>query len=62
MKFKIEMVVHKEDFDIPKNKSKSMINALQREQIQQMIEKLLPEAYVIAVRKIQEEGTKNEIN
>ena len=38
------------------NKSKSMINALQREQIQQLIEKLLPEASVIAVRKIQEEG------
>jgi hypothetical protein len=56
MKFKVEMIIHKEDFAIPGNKSKSMINALQREQIQQLIEKLLPEAYVISVRKIQEEG------
>jgi hypothetical protein len=56
MKFKVEMIIHKEDFSIPENKSKSMINALQREQIQQMIEKLLPNTYVVAVRKVQEEG------
>jgi hypothetical protein len=63
MKFKVEMVIHKEDFVIPGNKSKSMINALQREQIQQLVESLLPGAYVMAVRKIQEEGKlSNEIN
>ena len=56
MKFKVEIIIHKEDFAIPENKSKSMINALQREQIQQLVEQTLPGAYVVAVRKVQEEG------
>jgi hypothetical protein len=33
MKFKVEMTVEFEDFVIPPNKSKSMINGMQREQI-----------------------------
>jgi hypothetical protein len=56
MKFKIEMYVHQEEFSIPVNKSKSMINALQREAIQEMLEKALPNAQIIKVRKVQEEG------
>jgi hypothetical protein len=56
MKFKVEMIIHREDFAIPGNKSKSMINALQREQIQALVEQALPGSYVVAVRKIQEEG------
>ncbi len=57
MKFKIEMFVSKDDFEIPANKSKSMINALQREQILQLVEASIPGAMVTAVRKVQEEGT-----
>ena len=56
MKFKIEMYVHQKEFNIPDNKSKSMINALQREAIQEMIENAVPNGYVIKVRKVQEEG------
>jgi GTPase Era involved in 16S rRNA processing len=56
MKFKIEMIVHKEDFVIPGNKSKSMINALQREQILELVQQAVPNSYVISVRKVQEEG------
>ena len=33
MKFKIEITVEFSDFAIPDNKSQSMINALQREQV-----------------------------
>jgi hypothetical protein len=57
MKFKIEMFIDKEDFAIPANKSKSMINALQREQILQLVEASIPGAMVLAVRKVQEERT-----
>jgi len=57
MKFKIEMFIDKEDFAIPTNKSKSMINALQREQILQLVETSVPGAMVLAVRKVQEERT-----
>ena len=57
MKFKVEMFVYKEDFSIPANKSKSMINALQREAIQVLIETAVPGALVTTVRKVQEEGT-----
>jgi hypothetical protein len=56
MKFKIEMYVNQEEFSIPVNKSKSMINALQREAIQEMVENALPNAQIIKVRKVQEEG------
>ena len=55
MKFKVEMFITKEDFDmIPANKSKSMTNALQREQILEMVEKALPGVWVTAVRKVQD--------
>jgi hypothetical protein len=57
MKFKVEMFVYQEEFSIPANKSKSMINALQREAIQALIETALPNASVTTVRKVQEEGT-----
>ena len=57
MKFKVEMFIDKEDFAIPVNKSKSMINALQREQILQLVETSVPGVMVIAVRKVQEERT-----
>jgi hypothetical protein len=57
MKFKVEMFVYQEEFSIPSNKSKSMINALQREAIQALVETALPNASVTTVRKVQEEGT-----
>lgn len=57
MKFKVEMFIDKEDFAIPVNKSKSMINALQREQILQLVEASVPGAMVLTVRKVQEERT-----
>ena len=56
MRFKIEMFIDKEDFVIPTNKSKSMINALQREAIQTLIETAVPGSWVTTVRKVQEEG------
>ena len=56
MKFKLEMYVYQEEFAIPDNKSKSMINALQREAIQEMVEKAVPNVEVIKVRKVQKEG------
>ena len=57
MKFKVEINVYQEEFSIPNNKSKSMINALQREAIQDMVQKAIPNAEVMRVRKVQEEGT-----
>jgi hypothetical protein len=54
MKFKVEVFIDKEDFKIPVNKSKSMINALQREAIQEMVERSVPGAVVNKVRKVQE--------
>ena len=57
MKFKVEMYVYQEEFSISDNKSKSMINALQREAIQAVVEKAVPNAQIIKVRKVQEEGT-----
>ena len=56
MKFKVEVFIEKEDFLIPTNKSKSMINALQREAIQTLIETAVPGSWVTIVRKVQEEG------
>jgi hypothetical protein len=56
MKFKVEMYVYQEVFSIPENKSKSMINALQREAIQAIVESAVPNAQIIKVRKVQEEG------
>lgn len=41
VKFKVEMTVEFEEFKIPENKSRSMINALQREQVEQEIQKRL---------------------
>lgn len=56
MRFKIEAFIDKKDFDmIPTNKSKSMTNALQREQILEMVEKALPGILVTNVRKVQED-------
>jgi hypothetical protein len=57
MRFKVEMFIDKEEFNLPGNKSKSMINALQREQILEMVEQALPGVWVTKVRKVQEEGT-----
>ena len=57
MKFKVEINVYQEEFSIPNNKSKSMINALQREAIQDMVQKAIPNAEVMRVRKVQEERT-----
>jgi hypothetical protein len=57
MRFKVEMFIDKEEFNLPVNKSKSMINALQREQILEMVEQALPGVWVTKVRKVQEEGT-----
>lgn len=54
MKFKIEMYVYQEEFSIPANKSKSMINALQREAVQEMVELAIPSVQVIKVRKVQD--------
>jgi DNA-directed RNA polymerase alpha subunit len=56
MKFKIEMYVYQEEFSIPANKSKSMINALQREAVQEMVELAIPNAQILKVRKVQQEG------
>jgi len=57
VKFKVEMFIDKEDFAIPANKSKSMINALQREQILALVETSVPGAMVLAVRKVQDGRT-----
>jgi hypothetical protein len=57
MKFKVEMFIDKEDFEIPANKSKSMINALQREQILALVETSVPSAMVLSVRKVQDGRT-----
>lgn len=57
MRFKVEMFIDKEEFNLPANKSKSMINALQREQILEMVEQALPGVWVIKVRKVQDERT-----
>jgi hypothetical protein len=57
MKFKVEMFIDKEDFAIPTNKSKSMINALQREQILQLVEASVPGTMVLSVRKVQDGRT-----
>jgi len=54
MKFKIEMYMCQEEFSIPANKSKSMINALQREAIQEIVQQALPLAEIIKVRKVQD--------
>ena len=57
MKFKVELFIHKDDFDIADNKSKSMINALQREAIQSLVETAVPNSWVTIVRKVQDERT-----
>jgi hypothetical protein len=57
MKFKVELFIHKDDFDIADNKSKSMINALQREAIQKLVETAVPNSWVTIVRKVQDERT-----
>jgi hypothetical protein len=51
------MFIDKEDFAIPANKSKSMINALQREQILALVETSIPGAMVLSVRKVQDGRT-----
>lgn len=57
MKFKVEMYVGKSDFDIPANKSKSMIAALQREEIAQMVFQSILDKFdyvdMVVVRKVQ---------
>jgi hypothetical protein len=62
MKFKVEMFIDKEDFLIPANKSKSMINALQREQIYEMVQLAFPGSLITNVRKVQVDRNGNEIN
>jgi hypothetical protein len=57
MRFKVEMFIDREEFDIPTNKSKSMINALQREQILETVEQALPGVWVTKVRKVHDERT-----
>ena len=57
MRFKVELFIHKDDFDIADNKSKSMINALQREAIQSLVETAVPNSWVTTVRKVQDERT-----
>ena len=61
MKYRVEMVIHQDKFDIPDNKSKSMINALEREQIETIVGSALRLAFdgveVTTVRKIHQEGT-----
>jgi hypothetical protein len=60
-KYRVEMIVEQEKFDIPANKSKSMINALEREQIENMVGSTLGSIFdgvqVMTVRKIHQEGT-----
>lgn len=61
MKFKVEVFVEADEFDIPENKSKSMINALQREQIASTVFEMLckqpmgmfNKIHVASVRKVQ---------
>jgi len=57
MKFKIELYVGKYDFDIPANKSKSMIAALQREEVMQIIFQAITDKFYYVemgpVRKVQ---------
>lgn len=61
MKYRVEMIIHQEKFDIPENKSKSMINALEREQIESIVGSALRSSFdgveVTTVRKIHQEGT-----
>jgi hypothetical protein len=61
MKYRVEMVIDQEKFDIPVNKSKSMINALEREQIETVVGSALRLMFdgveVTTVRKIHKEGT-----
>jgi len=57
MRFKVEMFIDKEEFNIPANKSNSMINALQREQILEIVEQALPGVWVTKVRKVHDEPT-----
>ena len=61
MKYRVEMVIDQEKFDIPVNKSKSMINALEREQIETIVGSALRSMFdgvaVTTVRKIHKEGT-----
>lgn len=60
MKFKVELYVAKHEFDIPDNKSKSMINALQREEVMKIVFDAIKDKFYYVemgtVRKVQEEG------
>jgi hypothetical protein len=60
MKYRVEMIIDQEKFDIPANKSKSMINALEREQIETVVGSALRLAFdgveITTVRKIHQEG------
>jgi len=59
-KYRVEMIVEQEKFDIPANKSKSMINALEREQVETVVGSALRLAFdgveITTVRKIHQEG------
>lgn len=61
MKYRVEIIIHQEKFDIPENKSKSMINALERETIETIVNSSLGSIFdgieVTTVRKIHQEGT-----
>jgi hypothetical protein len=56
MKYRVEMIIDQDKFDIPANKSKSMINALEREQIETIVGSALRLAFdgieITTVRKI----------
>ena len=58
MKYRVEIVIDQEKFDIPVNKSKSMINALEREQVANTINTALITLFegveIATVRKINE--------
>lgn len=60
MKYRVEMIIDQEKFDIPVNKSKSMINALEREQVETVVGSALRLAFdgveITTVRKIHQEG------
>jgi hypothetical protein len=60
MKYRVEIIIDQEKFDIPANKSKSMINALEREQIETIAGSALRSMFdgveITTVRKIHQMG------
>jgi hypothetical protein len=60
MKYRVEIIIDQEKFNIPANKSKSMINALEREQIETIAGSALRSMFdgveITTVRKIHQMG------